>query len=59
MYNNKVEKEIAGYRPYTNKYQLLLQTPTPQGGYLDYELVTAHLLGGDAVIKGYKKYITN
>ena len=53
VYNNGVEKEMAGYRPFNDGYQVLLQTPAPRGGFLDYELVVSYLVGGEAVVNAY------
>ncbi|OAT05045.1 hypothetical protein BDBG_01498 [Blastomyces gilchristii SLH14081] len=49
------EVEIAGYRKYGSGYQVLLKSPAPRGGFFDYKLVPAHLLGGEAVIIGYTR----
>jgi len=44
---------MAGYKLFNDGYQVLLQTPAPRGGFLDYELVTLYLVGGEAVVNTY------
>ena len=53
VYDNRVEREMVGYRPYASGYQVLLQTLAPRGGFLDYELVALYLIGGEVVVNAY------